>query len=80
MCSEEVEVSADIRPPDEFIDDDPYIPPGVPARPARVEPTTFRYVQNCVCDLACAHAFGAYKSSSSWLVPTPCPQFELSGT
>ena len=70
MCSDEVEVSADIRPPDEFIDDDPYIPPGTPARPARVEPTTFRYAQHCVKDLACASAFGVHKSSPSQLFLT----------
>lgn len=44
MCSEEVPISADIRPPDDFIDDDPYIPPGTSAKSARVEPNTYRYV------------------------------------
>lgn len=41
-CSDEVPVSADIRPIEEFVEDEPYISPTIPARPARVEPNSFR--------------------------------------
>lgn len=43
MCSDEVEIPPEIRPPDQFIDDSIYFPRAQPARAARVESPTFRY-------------------------------------
>lgn len=42
-CSDESQISPEIRPPEEFIDPTAYRPPASPARPARLEPTTHRF-------------------------------------
>ena len=46
MCSDEVEISIEIRPPDQFVDDSTYFPRAQPARGARIEPSTFRYAHS----------------------------------
>lgn len=42
-CSDESQISPEIRPPEEFVDPSAYRPPASPARPARLEPTTHRF-------------------------------------
>lgn len=43
ICSDEVEIPSEVRPPDQYVDDTPYFPRAQPARAARIEHSTFRY-------------------------------------
>ena len=44
-CSDDIDISPEIRAPDQFIDEFAHTPRASPARPARIEAPTFRYSQ-----------------------------------
>ena len=70
-CSDESQISPEIRPPEEYIDPSAYRPPASPARPARLEPTTHRFAA-AMSLLIPDCTFGAFHHCVGLCCPTMC--------